>query len=76
MANEILVIAPYWLDSVGTWVFDDDAVDLVQEPFVSGVPRMIDELEAIGEGNCQTSQYMLLTPGIAPQASAKQPGYR
>ena len=40
MANQILVIAPYWLDSVETWVFDDDAVDLVQEPFVSGVPEM------------------------------------
>ena len=32
--------------SVETWVFDDDAVDLVPEPFVSGVPEMIDELVA------------------------------
>ena len=40
MANQILAIAPYWLDSVETWVFDDHAVDLVQEPFVSGIPRM------------------------------------
>ncbi len=46
MPNQILVIAPYWLDSVGTWVFDDEAVDLVQEPFVSGIPEMIDELVA------------------------------
>ena len=46
MANQILVIAPYWLDSVATWVFDDEAVDLVQEPFVSGVPDMIDDLVA------------------------------
>ena len=46
MANQIFVIAPYWLDSVGTWVFDDAAVALVQEPFVSGVPEMIDELVA------------------------------
>jgi hypothetical protein len=44
--NQILVIAPYWLESAGTWVFDDDAVDLVQEPFVSGIPEMIDELVA------------------------------
>lgn len=44
MANQILVIAPYWLDSVSTWVFDDDRVGLVQEPFVSGVPEMIDDL--------------------------------
>jgi hypothetical protein len=46
MANQILVIAPYWLESVATWVFDDEAVDLVQEPFVSGVPDMIDDLVA------------------------------
>lgn len=44
MANQILAIAPYWLDTVGTWVFDDGAVDLVKEPFVSGVPEMIDDL--------------------------------
>jgi hypothetical protein len=46
MANQILAIAPYWLESAGTWVFDDEAVELVQEPFVSGVPEMIDELVA------------------------------
>ena len=44
MANQILAIAPYWLDSVETWVFDDQVVELVQEPFVSGVPEMIEEL--------------------------------
>lgn len=36
VANQILVIAPYWLESVQTWVFDDERVGLVQEPFVSG----------------------------------------
>ena len=46
MANQILVIAPYWLESAATWVFDDEAVDLFQEPFVSGIPEMIDELVA------------------------------
>src|SRR6478672_6304768 len=40
--NSIFVIAPYW--SVGTWVFDDPAVGLVREPFVSGVPEIINEL--------------------------------
>jgi len=34
--------APYW-DS-GTWVFDDERVGLVREPFVIGVPDMIDHL--------------------------------
>jgi hypothetical protein len=33
MPNQILVIAPYLLDSVETWVFDDAAVDLIQEAF-------------------------------------------
>lgn len=28
----------------GTWVFDDPAVGLRQEPFVSGIPEMMDEL--------------------------------
>jgi hypothetical protein len=42
MANAIHVIAPYW--SHGTWVFDDPARGLSAEPFVSGVPEMIDDL--------------------------------
>ena len=41
MPNQIQIIAPYFVH--GTWVFDDDRVGLVQEPFVSGVPEMIDE---------------------------------
>ena len=46
MANQIMVIAPYWLDEAGTWVFDDPATGLSQEPFVEGVPEMIDDLVA------------------------------
>ena len=42
MKNQIRVIAPYWLHD--SWVFNDPAADLVQEPFVSGVPEMIDDL--------------------------------
>jgi len=34
--NQLNVIAPYLLESVNTWVFDDPRVGLVQEPFVSG----------------------------------------
>jgi hypothetical protein len=40
--NAIMVIAPYWYN--GTWVFDDPAVGLRREPFVAGVPEMIDGL--------------------------------
>ncbi len=42
MSNVLMVIAPYWHN--GTWVFDDDTHNLVKEPFVAGVPDMIDEL--------------------------------
>ena len=42
MANAIMVISPYWYQ--GTWVFDDEAVGLNKEPFVAGVPEMIDNL--------------------------------
>ena len=42
MTNAIMVIAPYWYQ--GTWVFDDESVGLNKEPFVGGVPEMIDNL--------------------------------
>ena len=42
--NAILVIAPYKYN--GTWVFDDSRFGLVREPFVAGVPEMIDALVA------------------------------
>ena len=42
--NAILVIAPYQYN--GTWVFDDPRFGLVREPFVAGVPEMIDVLVA------------------------------
>jgi hypothetical protein len=47
-----MVITPYWYD--GTWVFDDDRVGLVREPFVAGIPEMINllvkEIPAAREG--------------------------
>ena len=41
-ANSIKVLMPY--KHAGTWVFDDRAVGLRQEPFVAGIPEMIDEM--------------------------------
>lgn len=41
-ANSLTVIAPYWYD--GTWVFDDANMGLSREPFVSGMPEMINVL--------------------------------
>lgn len=43
-ANSLMVIAPYYYN--GTWVFDDSSAGLVREPFVAGVPEMIDLLVA------------------------------
>jgi len=42
MANILMVIEPYWYQ--GTWVFDDESAGLDKEPFVQGVPEMIDDL--------------------------------
>lgn len=41
-SNAVMVIAPYRY--AGTWVFDDPAAGLRREPFVAGVPEMIDVL--------------------------------
>ena len=41
MANQIMVIAPYWVENFSAWVFDDPKVGLEQEPFVSGVTGMM-----------------------------------
>ncbi|MCD4726859.1 MAG: hypothetical protein K8R46_04310 [Pirellulales bacterium] len=43
-ANSIMVIAPYRYS--GTWAFDDPSAGLVREPFVGGIPEMIDILVA------------------------------
>tara|TARA_A100001391_G_scaffold82721_2_gene54068 strand:+ start:246 stop:728 length:483 start_codon:yes stop_codon:yes gene_type:complete len=40
--NQIFVIQPYFYN--GSWVFDDSEVGLRREPFVSGIPEMIEGL--------------------------------
>lgn len=42
--NSLFVIQPY--KHAGTWVFDDARVGLVAEPFVAGIPEMIERLVA------------------------------
>lgn len=44
MSNVLRVIAPYRWE--GMWVFDDERAGLVREPFVSGIPEMIDTIVA------------------------------
>ncbi|HIK30390.1 MAG TPA: hypothetical protein IGS17_05180 [Oscillatoriales cyanobacterium M59_W2019_021] len=51
MANAIMVIFPYRYEN--TWVFDDDRVGLVKEPFVCGIPEMLDLLvQTIPNAEC------------------------
>jgi hypothetical protein len=40
--NAIQIIQPYRFAE--TWVFDDAATGLEKEPFVAGIPEMIDQL--------------------------------
>jgi Family of unknown function (DUF6717) len=61
--NSILVIHPYKED--GVWVFDDPAVGLVREPFVSGADVIIDRMvEAIP--NAERGVTLLFSGGPCP----------
>ena len=40
MSNSLMVIFPYKYEEM--WVFDDETVGLTKEPFVCGIPEMID----------------------------------
>lgn len=40
MSNSISIIFPYKYEEM--WVFDDEAAELVKEPFVSGMPQILD----------------------------------
>ncbi len=42
MTNSLLIIFPYKYED--SWVFDDETVGLKNEPFVCGIPEMIDIL--------------------------------
>ena len=68
MANSILIIQPYW--SSGTWVFDDPATGLVREPFVCGIPQMIDRLVSVAAIPKARSGFRLLF------GSSPFPGYQ
>jgi len=42
--NVIQVISPYWCAETQHWVFDDPRVSLEAEPFIAGIPEMIEDL--------------------------------
>ena len=41
-ANALLVLKPY--QHAGSWVFDDMRLGLIKEPFIAGIPEMIDKM--------------------------------
>ena len=50
--NTLMIIHPY--KDNGTWVFDDKATGLVKEPFVAGMPEIIDNMvESNGIDNAE-----------------------
>ena len=52
MANQILVIHPYW-DEGGSLVFDDPSVGLSKEPFVAGADDVLRLLAAQVDESCK-----------------------
>ena len=70
MPNQIMIIVPYWLEAAGTWVFDDPATDLKQEPFVEGIPEMIDDLIA-DIPNARNGFRLLFSAGSVSRLSAE-----
>lgn len=66
MANALNVIFPYKYE--GLWGFDDDSVDLVQEPFVEGADTMIDViLEEKVIGNADQGIRLIFSSGEFPR---------
>ncbi len=51
-SNSLMILRPY-LDA-GMWVFDDPATGLVREPFVQGVPEIIED--ALGRAGIPISE--------------------
>ena len=66
--NSLFVISPYRYN--GSWVFDDPAVGLSREPFVSGIDTMIDRLtESIP--NAEKGFRLLFSAGPFPGYAAR-----
>jgi uncharacterized protein DUF6717 len=68
MNNTIAVIFPYRKN--GVWMFDDAAKGLEQEPFVSGVPAMMDRLVA-GIADAHLGFALHFSAGPFPGAQVK-----
>jgi hypothetical protein len=66
--NAIRILMPYRYG--GQWVFDDEAVGLVREPFVAGIDTMIDEMVK-DIPNADTGFRLLFSPTPFPGYTIK-----
>ena len=65
LTNSLMVINPYY--DKGSWVFDDEAAGLVKEPFVAGIPEMIDKLIEMNEiENAENGFKLIFSAGSFP----------
>jgi len=65
LKNSLMVINPYY--DKGSWVFDDEATGLVKEPFVTGIPEMINKLiEMNGIEDAESGFKLIFSGGTFP----------
>ena len=67
-ANSLFVLMPY--QHHGTWVFDDERVGLVREPFVLGIDVMLDRLTS-GIPDAERGFRLIFAPRPFPGYAAK-----
>ncbi len=67
-ANSLFILKPYKFE--GAWVFDDETVDLVREPFVFGIDAMIERLVASIE-DAEKGFRLIFSPAPFPGYAAK-----
>lgn len=72
-ANSLYVLKPYRYQA--SWVFDDESVGLLREPFVLGIDDMLDRLVA-GIQNAEQGFRLIFSPRPFPGYSAKLEGRR
>ncbi|QEG37175.1 DUF6717 family protein [Bythopirellula goksoeyrii] len=68
--NSITIIKPYKWE--GQWVFDDERVDLVKEPFVAGADTLIDvAVERKEIANAEQGFLLLFSASAFPSADLR-----
>jgi hypothetical protein len=65
MRNQIMVIAPYWLEEAETSVFDDPATDLKQEPFVESTRHRHTQ----SDGSSEVTEHRVTAPLSSPRTA-------